>query len=522
MSERKLKNDSEANRQLMNSMKRTRKLYQFFAVIIATAFISSAITLTISADGPTGFGTVLEPGSLVGDDDYIVFADGGDTYLQNGQTGAIDASSSNAYTILSTAITVLPNGGSIYIVKGDYTLPTNLTIDTPGIILKGDGCGSGGFEPTPVQGTQITGNISIQSYGIQLHDMILNGHLTLTTTPDLSMSAQFTDIENLVIEDGVSVIGLPATTASEVPFSMSFENCVFKASSGRTALNLTSNGAATQHVFIKDSVLDKTTNTGRVLDVSGSFFEVCFQNTLLMSYATGTIFCNFGPPEVPHGVQLKDFRFTGCEWESGGASQTIFNFEAGTTYQIIDVQVMGGRINDVGADTVVLLKESEATLVAEHSIRFIGTNFEMLTIRFDVIARIGAGYMQPVIPHFITCTFRNGVTFVQSGTSHSYGIFTDCQNVNPKGNMTTPVLGDCVGLIGTSHTFVNGSYYFVTDFPILLTVYGGTGVSVIIYDKHLGSIVLPSASSVSQIFIPIYYGFRITWTTLPVIIVLGT
>ena len=51
------------SRHELQSAKRIRKMYQFMAVIIATAFISSAITLTISADGPTGFGTVIEPGS---------------------------------------------------------------------------------------------------------------------------------------------------------------------------------------------------------------------------------------------------------------------------------------------------------------------------------------------------------------------------------------------------------------------------------------------------------------------------
>lgn len=84
--------------------KKIRLGYAFFAVIIATAFISSAVTLTISASGPTGFGTVIEPGSMVGECEYIVFGDSGSYYLKNARTGGIETSSTNASAVINSAI----------------------------------------------------------------------------------------------------------------------------------------------------------------------------------------------------------------------------------------------------------------------------------------------------------------------------------------------------------------------------------------------------------------------------------
>jgi len=144
MSERKLR-ETETNRQLLASSRRVKKLYQFFAVIIATAFISSAVTLTISADGPTGFGTVIEPGSMVADANYIIFKDASTYYAKNGTTGAIDYSGTNASQIIQTTIDSMPNGTMLKLRNGIYEIDTRITVSKP-IILEGEGAiwGAGG------------------------------------------------------------------------------------------------------------------------------------------------------------------------------------------------------------------------------------------------------------------------------------------------------------------------------------------------------------------------------------------
>jgi len=142
MSERRLRTDSETNRKLMGKFKAKdifmKKVRMFCAVIIATAFISSAVTLTISADGPTGFGTVIEPGSMVSEADYIIFSDGIGFFAKNGQTGEVCISGVTFTATLQGAIDLLTDGGAIYVSKGDYmtsttvNIPSNLTVSGAG------------------------------------------------------------------------------------------------------------------------------------------------------------------------------------------------------------------------------------------------------------------------------------------------------------------------------------------------------------------------------------------------------
>lgn len=147
MSREKTLRDSDVNRQLLASSRRVKKLYQFFAVIIATAFISSAITLTISADGPTGFGTVIEPGSMVQDASFIVFPDGGTYYTKNNQEGGIDYSSTNASAAIQYAFNNLTPGRTSQekvVLKGDFTItyrlimPSHSALYTYGTITLAD------------------------------------------------------------------------------------------------------------------------------------------------------------------------------------------------------------------------------------------------------------------------------------------------------------------------------------------------------------------------------------------------
>lgn len=100
-------------------MNRTQlgKKYAVFAIALllcASGFIASAV----SSNG-NAFTTVIEAGSMVDDASYIVFKDGTNTLARNGTTGAIDYSSSNATSVIQSAL----NGGGLVLVKpGTYEL----------------------------------------------------------------------------------------------------------------------------------------------------------------------------------------------------------------------------------------------------------------------------------------------------------------------------------------------------------------------------------------------------------------
>jgi len=120
MSERKLRTNSETNRQLMNSMKRTKRIYPFFAVIIATAFISSAITLTISADTPASA------------PDTVIDWEGLEAYKING----IRYASASTNDAIADAIDDLPvEGGLVVVPEGDGTWDSEYTISQSNVAI---------------------------------------------------------------------------------------------------------------------------------------------------------------------------------------------------------------------------------------------------------------------------------------------------------------------------------------------------------------------------------------------------
>ena len=99
---------------------RIRKIYQFGAVLIAVAMLSSALTFMAIGDGPTEWGTYIEPGSMVSDADYIIFKDGSDYKAKNGTTGAIDESSGVFETLWGSVMAKMAGGGDIYLDSGLY------------------------------------------------------------------------------------------------------------------------------------------------------------------------------------------------------------------------------------------------------------------------------------------------------------------------------------------------------------------------------------------------------------------
>jgi hypothetical protein len=82
---------------------------------------------------PQGYSVEYEPYS------YVIFIDD-DGYIKakNGKTGRIEFSSTDASTVIQSAINALPNGGKILLKKGNYIINNTLTIASP-ITLMGEG-----------------------------------------------------------------------------------------------------------------------------------------------------------------------------------------------------------------------------------------------------------------------------------------------------------------------------------------------------------------------------------------------
>ncbi len=107
----------------MNSMKRTKKIYQFFAVIVATAFISSAITITLSADAPES-----APNTVI---DW----EGLEAYKING----IRYANPDDVDSIQDAIDDMQYGGMLVIPSGNYTVSTTIELDVDKVALVAGG-----------------------------------------------------------------------------------------------------------------------------------------------------------------------------------------------------------------------------------------------------------------------------------------------------------------------------------------------------------------------------------------------
>lgn len=118
-----------------------RKLYVIGgALAIAFLFIGASFGIMISATTPSGFPTVIEPGSMTGQASYVIFRDSSTYFAKNGSTGKIDYSSSNITAVLQDTIDYLimqNSGGTISFAVGDYVFTSGVVITQSGIEISG-------------------------------------------------------------------------------------------------------------------------------------------------------------------------------------------------------------------------------------------------------------------------------------------------------------------------------------------------------------------------------------------------
>ena len=83
----------------------------------------------LGASGPTEWGTVIEPGSMVSNADYTIFVDGTNYKARNGTTGNIEYSSTNASQVINNAISDSSAGAIIEFNGNSFELNSPIIIE---------------------------------------------------------------------------------------------------------------------------------------------------------------------------------------------------------------------------------------------------------------------------------------------------------------------------------------------------------------------------------------------------------
>lgn len=82
--------------------------------------------------------SIIEAGSMTDTVSYVIFKDGSTIYAKNGETGAIDYTSSNASLVIQYAVDNCPDGNEVRIKATEYILSVTIEINHS-IILSGEG-----------------------------------------------------------------------------------------------------------------------------------------------------------------------------------------------------------------------------------------------------------------------------------------------------------------------------------------------------------------------------------------------
>jgi len=116
---------------LKKSIKLSRKIsrhlgiYTIF-IILAVSLISGVLGYSFA--NPTST-TILEEGSLTSTAGFVIWEDSSYYYSRSGVTGEVAYTGSNAYTVISSSISSLPNDkGKILFKSGDYELNTAVVV----------------------------------------------------------------------------------------------------------------------------------------------------------------------------------------------------------------------------------------------------------------------------------------------------------------------------------------------------------------------------------------------------------
>jgi len=493
---------------------------------IAFLFLGTSIGIMISADTPSGFPTVIEPGSLVSEADYVIFADGSNYYAKNGTTGAIAYFGTNALTLFNSVIGQLPHGGMIFAHEGVYTFASpGLVITTSSITINGESKNIpfGNIPPHPVvpydqpYGTRLTGNVKVEADDCELNNLAIIGKLYYSSTVDFSNVATFCNANNIYVYGGMEINGLLGATASQVPYNIAITNSYISGISPTNALNMTSATASISHVFFTNSVLVQY-SAGSLIWVSGYVSDVAFTNTVLDT-SSGTTILN-----LTGGGDEWAYHFNGCNIEINGvATQVLVNIGSAAQNSLIGVSWMDCWISHANLFRYIVRDAIITNGFASHNVIFTRLHYDYSILRF-----YGGDVNPQVNVQFVDCLFYQTMTIEQVHGEY-VGAFINCRGINPYGLMATPFSGVNddwkVISIGSSYT---GSAtppasknITIRDTAVLISASGGSGLSITIYDRS-GNAVVSAAASLTGYYVPI--GFKINFGAFsgePTITVVG-
>jgi hypothetical protein len=118
---------------------RTRRFYVIgSAFFVAVLFLGVSLGVMISATTPSGFPTVIEPGSMVSTADYIIFKDIS-YYARDGTTGAVSFNSASFSTLMASVVAIGTGNLSIFIKPGDYYADATVHLQRDNLHLIGAG-----------------------------------------------------------------------------------------------------------------------------------------------------------------------------------------------------------------------------------------------------------------------------------------------------------------------------------------------------------------------------------------------
>jgi len=489
------------------SSSKPRKVYVLGVAFVAVLLLGTSFGIMISATTPS-IPTVIEPGSMVGSADYIVFKDGVDYYAKNGTTGQITHSGTNATTLLAEVMDNIPNGGTIFIQTGNYTLTGGLVIDHRGIIF----VGTSGTIPllTHVQpyGTILYGDVTIQAQSVSLSNLEIIGDLNLTSTTTYTGVAQFCNIDNVYLAGSMKIFGKTGANAAQVPFSISISNSLIWPRITAPSFNITSATAGIEHILVTNTQIWQT-YPDSVVHLQGYTNSITFLNTLFIGNTVNTVVNLTGTGDC------NDLRFIACvfEFEGPAESSVLVAIPIERNTDAAEMVFTDCAVRSASHPTGVfgyVVKSETGVHLDWHYVFFDRLRwFSGTTLRFMG----GNAYtgMQTTFIKFTDCWFPEGT--IVSQTYNSYiGEFHNCYGLNPVGKITNPFSGVNdnwrVISLASSNTptssVVASVNYTVHDVPMLINSTGGTGVSITIYDPS-GNVVASGATVLNGEYLPLGY-----------------
>lgn len=111
-----------------------------------------------------GYQTIIQQGSMVSSDDFIISTDGTNYFARNGLTGSVDSSDTSASVVIQYSLNHLPVSslwgsriGSIRFLTGNYSITTTIIINVGVFISSGPGVVLYSVSTTPIFNATVSG-----------------------------------------------------------------------------------------------------------------------------------------------------------------------------------------------------------------------------------------------------------------------------------------------------------------------------------------------------------------------------